>query len=272
VHSPAVLARSGVGPAATLGSLGVPVVADLPVGRGLQDHALFAIVLRLEPDHVPPPGFRHTNCCARVACDDVAGGPGDLMFVAMNRLGDSLGRRSLDDHAPAIGMLGVWLNRCTSRGRLEFRSVDPFAHPEVHLDMLHEPIDRARLRSGVRRLVRLASHRAVAQIAAERFVSAEGWSGGRSTLLSLAELRSLGDADLDRLMLATVGDTQHTTSTCRMGRDSDPDAVVDPRCRVRGVDGLWVVDASVMPEVPAANTHLTTVMIAERMADVLAAV
>ena len=161
VHSPAILVRSGVGPAATLAALGARVIADLPVGHGLQDHALFSIALRLKPAHVPPAGFRHTNCCARVAADDVPGGPGDLMFVAMNRLGDSLGRLSLDDHAPAIGMLGVWLNRCESRGRLEFHSLDPFAHPAVHLDMLSTPLDRARLRSGVRRLVEFAQHRAV---------------------------------------------------------------------------------------------------------------
>lgn len=270
VHSPAILVRSGIGPAATLQALGAPVIADLPVGQGVQDHALFSIALRLKPAHVPPPGFRHTNCCARVAADDVPGGPGDLMFVAMNRLGDSLGRQSLDDHAPAIGMLGVWLNRCESRGRLEFRSLDPFAHPVVHLDMLSTPTDRARLRSGVRRLVEFARHRAVLPVVEERFVSAAGWAGGRAGALALDELAALDDAGLDALMLATVGDTQHTTATCRMGRADDPGAVVDPGCRVRGVDGLWVIDASVMPEVPAANTHLTTVMVAERMADRLA--
>jgi choline dehydrogenase len=270
VHSPAILVRSGIGPAAALEALGAPVIADLPVGQGLQDHALFSIALRLKSAHVPAPGFRHTNCCARVAADDVPGGPGDLMFVAMNRLGDSLGRQSLDDHAPAIGMLGVWLNRCESRGRLEFHSLDPFAHPAVHLDMLSAATDRARLRSGVRRLVEFAQHRAVLPIVEDRFVSAAGWAGGRAGALALGELAALDDAALDALMLATVGDTQHTTATCRMGRADDPDAVVDTDCRVRGVDGLWVIDASVMPEVPAANTHLTTVMIAERMAERLA--
>lgn len=271
VHSPAILIRSGIGPAPVLQSLGRSVLADLPVGASLQDHALFALALRLRPEQVPPPGFRHTNCCARVAAEDASSGPGDLMFVAMNRLGDSLGRRALDDHAPAIGMLGVWLNRCLSRGRLEFRSLDPFAHPAVHLDMLQEPLDRARLRSGVRRLVRLARHRAVAEVAEHVFVSATGWGGGRANALGLDQIADLDDATLDRLMLETVGDTQHATATCRMGDPNHPDTVVDPACRVLGVTGLWVIDASVMPEVPTANTHLTTVMIAERMAEQLAA-
>ncbi|MGA0839633.1 MAG: GMC family oxidoreductase [Pseudomonadales bacterium] len=269
IHTPAVLVRSGVGPAETLRELGVGVVSDVPVGAGLQDHALFSIALRLKQEHVPVPGFRHTNCCARVAAEDVPGGPGDLLFVAMNRLGDSLGRRSLDDHAPAIGMLGVWLNRCESRGRLLFRSLDPFAHPEVHLDLLSTPIHRSRLRSGVRRLVPLAHHRAVAGCEDDLFVAATGWGIGRAGNLELKDLAAMDDATLDRLMLETAGDTQHATATCRMGNADDPEAVVDPFCRVRGTDSLWVIDASVMPEVPAANTHLTTVMIAERMADVL---
>ena len=64
-------------------------------------------------------------------------------------------------------------------------------------------------------------------------------------------------------------DAQHASGTCRMGAASDPRAVVDPACRVIGTSGLRVVDASVMPEVPRANTHLTTVAIAERMADLL---
>jgi choline dehydrogenase len=101
------------------------------------------------------------------------------------------------------------------------------------------------------------------------FVAATGWGIGRAGNLEIEDLAAMDDATLDRLMLETAGDTQHATATCRMGSADDPDAVVDPLCRVRGTDSLWVIDASVMPEVPAANTHLTTVMIAERMADVL---
>ena len=72
-------------------------------------------------------------------------------------------------------------------------------------------------------------------------------------------------------MLAVAGDAQHATSTCRMGAPDDDNAVVDPECRVRGFDGLRVADASVMPTVPCANTHLTTLMIGEKVADMLKA-
>jgi choline dehydrogenase len=75
------------------------------------------------------------------------------------------------------------------------------------------------------------------------------------------------DAEIDQWVLASCGDTQHGTSSCRMGSPNDPQSVVDPDCRVLGVDGLSVIDASIMPSVVRANTHLTAVMIGERMAD-----
>jgi Choline dehydrogenase and related flavoproteins len=131
--------------------------------------------------------------------------------------------------------------------------------------MLAEASDRERLRQGVRQLLALARHDAVAQIAREVSMSPAGFAGGQRPPFSLDELDALGDDDLDALCLAMAGDTQHATSTCRMGAADDPEAVVDPRCRVRGLEGVRVVDASVMPAVPCANTHLTTVMVAERV-------
>jgi choline dehydrogenase len=74
------------------------------------------------------------------------------------------------------------------------------------------------------------------------------------------------DAELDRFLLAECSDAQHASGTCRMGDAADPRTVVDPQCRVLGTSALRVVDASIMPEVPRANTHLTTVAIAEKMA------
>ena len=267
VHSPAILLRSGVGPADALARLGIVPLVDLPVGASAQDHPLFALGLALESDFVSPPEFRHTNCCARIASGHADGGEGDLMFVAMNGLGDSLGRASRDDRRAGFGMVGVWLNRCFSRGALRLTSIDPFVHPEVDLAMLDDASDRARLRAGARRLVELAAHRAISIVAAGVGAAPGGWSGATSEQLSLAALAALSDADLDALLLHSVGDAQHPTSTCRMGRAGDPTTVVDPECRVLGCEDLYVVDASVMPEVPCANTHLSTVMIAERMAD-----
>ncbi|MGI4793950.1 MAG: GMC family oxidoreductase [Janthinobacterium lividum] len=77
----------------------------------------------------------------------------------------------------------------------------------------------------------------------------------------------LSDAELGNFLFRECGDAQHASGTCRMGGSDDTRSVVDPKCRVLGCTGLRVIDASIMPEVPRANTHLTTVAIAKRMAD-----
>ena len=236
VHSPAILQRSGIGPAEWLKEAGVPLRADLPVGRNFQDHPLISIVLRLKPDAVPPAGFRHTNCCVRYnsGADEVS--DGDMMLVAMNRLGDSLGRADLNDNAGGIGMFGVWVNECFSTGELYITSDDPLAQPVIEENMLDDTRDLARMRDGVRQLAALASHDAVQAIADEVFISTGGWVSGDSQPLTMDALMSLSDDDLDQLCLAVAGDAQHATSTCRMGAAGDAGTVVDPQCKVHGFE------------------------------------
>lgn len=260
VHSPPILMRSGVGPADHLRDLEIEVRLDLPVGAHFQDHPLAAFPLILKPEHIAPKGFRHTNCCIRYSSEDGDAGPGDMMMVAMNRLGDSLGHNT---RAPTseFGLIGVWVNECRSRGTLRLESVDPFADPIIDQNMLSATGDQLRMRSGIRRLLTLARHPAFRQIADAIVTGPEG-----HTIDTLDS-----DAVIDAWVMANAGDTQHATSTCRMGPEDDPGSVVDPDCRVIGAEALRVIDASVMPAVPCANTHLTTVMIAERMATRLAA-
>ena len=270
VHTPAILQRSGIGPSAWLEEAGVPMRAELPVGRNFQDHSLVSIVLQLKSEAVPPAGFRHTNCCVRYNSNSEGVSDGDMMLVAMNQLGDSLGRDNLDHNPAGVGMFGVWLNECFSTGTLHITSQDPLAQPVIEENMLDHPADRARMRAGVRHIAELAAHDAVQAIADEVFVSTGGWVAGDTQALNLEQLLGLGDADLDELCLAVAGDTQHATSTCRMGALGDPEAVVDPQCRVQGFTNLRVADASIMPVVPSANTHLTTLMIGEKVAELIA--
>jgi len=271
IHSPTVLHRSGIGPADWLKEAGIPLRHELPVGQGFQDHPLISLVLQLREESVPVPGFRHTNCCVRYGSGAEGMLPEDLMLVAMNRLGDGLGRQQAGERTQGIGMLGVWLNQCVSRGSVRTVSAEPNAQPVVEANMLGEASDRDRLRLGVRQLLQLARHDSVNQIASDVLMSPAGFAGGDRPPFSLDELDALSDDELDALCLAIAGDTQHATSTCRMGAADDPEAVVDPECRVRGLAGVRVVDASVMPAVPCANTHLTTVMIGERVAKELIA-
>ncbi len=144
-----------------------------------------------------------------------------------------------------------------SQGHVRITTADPAIDPAVEERMLSDERDLVRMRDGVRRLREICLHPGVSAVA-ER---AEYGITGRSME------EELDDAALDDWLFAECSDAQHASGTCRMGRPDDPRAVVDPECRVLGCTGLRVIDASVMPEVPRANTHLTTVAIAERMAD-----
>ncbi len=258
IHSPPILLRSGIGPAEHLTALGIDVRAALPVGDSFQDHPIAAFPIVLKPSAIPPPDFRHTNCCIRYTSAMSDAGPGDMMLVAMNRLGDGLGRHT---RAPSanFGLLGVWVNECFSRGTIRLASRDPTAQPIIEENMLDDRRDVLRMRDGIRRMIDLARRPGFGDIAE---LIATGAAGeGIDTLDS--------DAAIDAWALHNAGDAQHGTSSCRMGAPDDALAVVDPACRVLGFHGLRVIDASIMPSVPCANTHLTTVMIAERMAEQL---
>ena len=196
---------------------------------------------------------RHTNVCVRYTSGP-GGLPHDMMFVSLNQ--NVLSMEAADTRFPAGG-LGVWLNQNHSRGVLTLTSADPEAQPEVRERMLSDARDLERLRQGVRALVELARGPEVAPIVAGSIETSN------SRLFAVLD----NDAELDDHLLATAVDAQHGTSTCRMGAPGDPTAVVDPSCRVLGVDGLRVVDASIFPSVPRANTNLASIMVGELMAD-----
>jgi 5-(hydroxymethyl)furfural/furfural oxidase len=259
IHSPPILMRSGIGPAGHLRELDIDVRANLPVGDSFQDHPIAALPIVLKDTAIPPHDFRHTNCCIRYASDMEDAGPGDMMLVAMNRLGDGLGRHT---RAPSanFGLLGVWVNECVSRGTIRLASRDPLAHPVIEENMLDADSDVVRMRDGIKRAIELAQRPAFSAIA--QLIATGAAGAGLDSLDS--------DAAIDTWAMQNVGDAQHGTSSCRMGAADDPLTVVDPHCRVLGFEGLRVIDASVMPSVPCANTHLTTVMIAEYMAQQLA--
>ncbi|MFI1867274.1 GMC family oxidoreductase [Streptomyces jumonjinensis] len=255
VHSPAILLRSGVGPARRLRSLGVDVVRDLPAGQGLQDHPVVFVSIPLNAESVVrTPDDRHTNVCVRFTGDGPAAETNDLMITSGNQ--NVLAMEIAETHAGA-GAFGVWVNQVHSRGEVTLASADPTVQPVVRQRMLSDARDLARMRTGVRHVVELVCGDEVRPITA---CPPERVNSGLFAALD-------DDAELNRRLLATVYDAQHATSTCAMGDPAAPGTVVDPACRVLGVDGLRVVDASVFPSVPRANTHLAAVMAAELMAD-----
>jgi 5-(hydroxymethyl)furfural/furfural oxidase len=235
VHSPAVLMRSGIGPEDTLRDIGVTPVAVLPVGQGPQDHAVLFIELPVTPESQECVGNRPTNVVVRYSSGLADGRRNDMMLMASNH--------NYWFGLPTAGV-AVQLNQCFSRGTYTLRSADPFAEPELDLGLLDDPRDLLRMKDALARVEPMLDHPSFRRIA----------SGEPRVPRT------------DEEVLAGVKDVMHLCSTARMGAADDPAAVVDPECRVLGVDGLRVIDASVMPTVVSANLNLTVIAMAELMA------
>jgi len=139
-------------------------------------------------------------------------------------------------------------------GYVRLASADPGVQPSFHYRYLQHPNDRRRVREGLRLAVRLLASPTYKDVAEYRIHPTEA---------------ILADDDaLDLFIRQTVGTARHVSGTCQMGPDTDPMAVVDQYCRVKGVHGLWVVDASVMPRIPrSGGAHATVIMIGERVVD-----
>jgi 5-(hydroxymethyl)furfural/furfural oxidase len=252
IHSPAILMRSGVGPADDLRAIGIRVVADLPVGNDLIDHPMLAMGMALNPAGRASSSYsRHTNCVVRYSSGLGGAGENDMFLIAMNLI--SMSR--------SHGFIWMTAYQTYSRGRLRLTSPNPETDPDVRFRMLSDERDLFRMRDGIRRLREFARHPAITQAA-----DAVGFGNPILMVQGMIEVPPDGAA-LDDWMRANCFDSQHAAGTCRMGPASSPRTVVDPDCRVLGIEGLRVIDCSVMPEIVRANTHLSTVMIAELMAD-----
>jgi choline dehydrogenase-like flavoprotein len=242
IHSPAILLRSGIG------------CRDdhwdgLAVGANLREHAAtpgFEIALAPKARMASPDTSLFTSVL-RYTSGLADTGPNDMQMIWFSAIGPT-------EDALAGGRLMGAVMRVFSQGRVALRSDDPRVDPVVEFDLLSDERDRIRLRDCVRRMIAVVSHPAITSIT----------DGVLALDTPIAELDS--DAAIDAWLIANVNDYVHAAGTCRMGTPGDPAAVVDTDCRVIGYDGLRVCDASVMPDVPKANTHLTTVAIAERLA------
>jgi choline dehydrogenase len=253
IHSPAVLQRSGIGPRAWLEPLGIKPVVGLPVGQHLLDHPILSVLIDLrEGFQANTLAHRHTNCCIRYSSGLAGSGVNDMIVIAGNL-------RPAEDGGTARARIAMSAFQAFSEGTVRITTRDPAIDPQVDERMLSDESDLVRMRDGVRRLRDIGRHPEVQAISTR----AEYGTTGRSLEDELT------GATLDDWMFAECSDAQHASGTCRMGAADDPRSVVAPDCRVIGVTGLRVIDASVMPTVVRANTHFTTVMIAEKMADVL---
>jgi choline dehydrogenase-like flavoprotein len=248
IHSPAILLRSGIGPADELNSMGIPVVADLPVGRNFFDHPLFrATIQPREEFRAADRDTRHTNCCVTYTSGLAGGGKRDMILIAFNHRG--IGNP---------GAIGAGLFNAFSRGTLKLASLDPEIDPVVEENMLADPRDMLRMKDAVKRLAVLTAHEALAGRA--------DWIRLGDTELTFPQAAAMPDADLEAVLLQVTGDIQHAAGSCRMSGANDSNGVVNPDGTVKGVASLRVADASIMPSDCRANTHFTTVVIGEAIA------
>ena len=255
IGSPHILALSGIGPGDQLRRLGIPVVQDLPgVGQNLRDHPDVPMAWRTRE------GFP-------LNVDQVATGTVTLRFTAsgspfendlviyMGNYAAGRPMRGLDREAPA----GVGVSQCLylalSRGELRVRSRDPEEPPYLDFNLLDDPFDRSRLRESIRMCAELFQHEAFGQIVEERIAPSD------DVLVD--------DDALDSWMKREVITAHHVSSTCKMGPSNDPLAVVDQYGKVYGVDGLRVIDASIMPDTVRANLNLNVIAMAERAVDLI---
>lgn len=256
IGSPAILLRSGVGPAGSLAALGITPVVDLPgVGARLWDHPGVSMLL------APRPGFGDLNApCLQVAARYLSGQAPDrgevfLFFASGADVSGSPGLGAAIGGPVAIELCPV-LMRPRACGRLALRSPDPHQQPEIELDFLADPEDMRRMKDAVRILHDLTRSAEISAIA-------RGVAG-------LDDSAVASPADLEAYIRQHVDTFGHALGTAPMGAPGDEGVVVSQRCQVHGVDNLWVIDASVMPAVPAVPPNLTTIMIADRAAGWLA--
>ena len=256
IDSPQLLMLSGIGPERHLREQGIRALRHLPgVGRNLRDHPAVALMYRIDPvadeERIVPmqAGLIYTTPGSRFR-NDMQINP--MLYHSEHRPP----HLRLD---PAAGYLGfnVALQKPLASGHVELGAPDPHQPPRVDFRHLQHPRDRERLRAGARLAVELAARPECARFLHQRILPAA------------ADLAS--DAALDAWILANVATQHHACGTCRMGPAGDPGAVVDQTCRVHGIAGLRVVDASVMPDVTRNNINSTVMMIGERVAAMMAA-
>ncbi|MCE2463005.1 MAG: mycofactocin system GMC family oxidoreductase MftG [Dehalococcoidia bacterium] len=249
IASPHLLMLSGVGPREQLRDLGIPVVHDLQgVGQNLRDHPLVAVRMRIK-ESVPVSADSPMMQIALRYTAEGSSTRNDVQIMATSYsipVGvDPSGRDSFS--------LICMLELANGSGELRLTSSDPHVQPHLDYRFLVDPWDRRRLREAVRLCIRLLEQDSYKDIVDERLTPADH------------DLDS--EESLDDWLMRNVSTTHHISGTCKMGPESDSLAVVDQHCRVHGLEGLQVVDASVMPNIVRANTNATTIMIAERVAD-----
>jgi 5-(hydroxymethyl)furfural/furfural oxidase len=285
IYSPTLLLRSGIGPAEDLARLGIEPIVDSPqVGHNLQNHPYVHLGAVVKADARHDPAMRsYVLGCVRLSSGLLGAPPSDLFMGLISRSGPR-------DRDIGLGMIAVSLYSPFSRGRVTLANKQ--GAPSVHLGLLEDERDRARLVRGARIARDFMNDASVKSMVHETFLLPPklpmkllNEPGFKSELFSMALAavldvngtlrrfalkRKMGperllsaltdDETFDAMVLSSATSMAHPAGTCALGQ------VVDSSTAVIGAEGLFVADSSIMPKVPRANTNIPTVMVAEKAA------
>ena len=300
IHSPAHLLRAGIGPAMHLNDLGIPVRANVAgVGQRLMDHPSIAVASFIHPEaRVNDYTGRHALMGMRYSSETGGAPMGDMFAIA-------IAKSSWHAVGEQIGSWIIFVNKTYSEtGQVRLATTNWRDEPTVEFNLLSDKRDLDRLTQGFRKMVALHNDPAMQAVTSDVFPASysdkvrqigvvnkknkfmtnvmskllDGPSALRQMLIrkfimegfTLEQMMTDDDALEAFVRKAAVG-VWHASCTCRMGADDDPMAVTDNTGQVRGVEGLRVVDASIFPVVPCANTNFPTLMTAEKISDAILA-
>jgi 5-(hydroxymethyl)furfural/furfural oxidase len=300
IHSPAHLLRAGIGPAMHLNDLGIPVRANVAgVGQRLMDHPSIAVASFIHPEaRINDYTGRHALMGMRYSSETVGAPLGDMFAIA-------IAKSSWHAVGEQIGSWIIFVNKTYSEtGQVRLATTNWRDEPTVEFNLLSDKRDLDRLTQGFRKMAALHNDPAMQAVTSDVFPASysdkvrqigvvnkknkfmtnvmskllDGPAALRQMLIrkfimegfTLEQMMTDDDALEAFVRKAAVG-VWHASCTCRMGADDDPMAVTDITGRVRGVEGLRVVDASIFPVVPCANTNFPTLMTAEKISDAILA-
>ena len=266
IKSPHLLMLSGIGPKEQLQQFGIPTVHELPgVGQNLWNHLSAQITFKVKEGltlagDVDSVHFGlHYTSQGSSEINDMVLRSGPVVDEREERVRGVRTRYLTGDVPPEqVARISCTLGLPDGSGYVNLASADPSVQPSFNYRYLQHPNDIRRVREGLRFANSVLESDAYKDVSDHRIHPTD-------------DILANDDA-LDLWIRQTVGTARHVSGTCKMGPDSDPMAVVDQHCKVKGVEGLWVVDASVMPRVPrSGGCHATVVMIGERVVDWIAA-
>jgi choline dehydrogenase len=262
IRSPHLLMLSGIGQREQLQQFGIPVVRDLPgVGANLMNHCSAQLTFKVKDGvaletHRDAAHFSlHYTAPESTYANDMVLRSSTVVDERRERVPGVRTKYLVGDVPPErVARISCTLGLPDGTGHVRLASADPSVQPSFNYCYLQHPNDIRRVREGMRMAAQILDSDAYKEVVDYRIHPA-------------GDILANDDA-LDLWIRQTVGTARHVSGTCKMGPDSDPMAVVDQYGRVKGVQGLWVADASVMPRIPrSGGAHATVIMIGERVVD-----